>query len=61
MYEDYYNKVNVVREGRGNGEELRGRRREAPAKTLKKSEKGRSTLDGTSLTIYARKKKLETK
>ena len=46
-------KSNIVREGRGKGEELWGRGREAPAKNLKKNEK--DTLDGTSLTIYARK------
>ena len=51
MYENYYNKQIVVREGRGNGEELRGR--EAPAKHLKENKNGRSTLDGTSLTTYA--------
>ena len=56
MYENYYNKVKVVREGRVSGEEQWGRGREAPAKNLKKNKKGRYTLDGIFLTNSARKK-----
>ena len=45
MYENYYNKVKrCIREGRGNREEQWGRGREAPAKNLKKNEKGRTKL-----------------
>ena len=59
MSENYYNKVkHCISEGRGNGENLWGRGREAPTKNLKINEK--DTFDLTILTIYARKKNLGT-